>query len=320
MFVIAALSLSFLTQGQPILTASNFPVNSYAELYVPIDLTNLTPGNSGANQTWDFSAVPYGSPNYDDAYNVEVIPVSSGLLSVEYPDANYCIVTTKGMGEPVYAFYSIADNAVELIGYSQMDPEFGTNSASHFDNASTLFELPYTFGTTFVNQYGYNNNLANDTNHYDTYGTLITPFGTYNNVIRTKTSHGNNVNYTWYHVNPFFELMSFYTSIDGDIIYNNYVSFFKNLTFLDIPKNENKDLLVIYPNPATDYLVVNINDNQTNMLLTIYDLLGNALLSNIHLDTNSNQVSLKDFSSGIYCIKITDRNQNTLFTKKVMKH
>ncbi|MCX6230302.1 MAG: T9SS type A sorting domain-containing protein [Bacteroidetes bacterium] len=78
----------------------------------------------------------------------------------------------------------------------------------------------------------------------------------------------------------------------------------KSLGIKDITSNEFK----VYPNPATDYIIMNIKDlNTTSVNLNIYNMMG-KLLSSKFIKTDQQQIDVSDLSNGIYIIEIKSKN------------
>jgi len=311
--------------GQPVLTSSNFPTISYSEIYEVTDLTNMNFESTGANQTWDFSQIPYEIPIYYNDFKEEVIPVSSAALSESFSGANFCIKATTGEGGIVNRFYIISDNQLEYIGYSIFSPKSSGSDyyQVHLDDTYVVFQLPYIFNTTFSDTYVTGISTP-EINTYDAYGTLITPFHTYQNVIRSIRNgvyFGNEsyTTYTWYNSSPFYEIMTVTVTFQSSVIVSMNARVLKNLTFLNNAENKFESEFSICPNPTSDILNIKIKNPQRNLSCSIYDLLGNVLLRNINLSKVSDQINLEDFQKGMYLIEIFDEHQIKLFTKKIIK-
>jgi len=97
----------------------------------------------------------------------------------------------------------------------------------------------------------------------------------------------------------FYRLQLF--DIDGKYTYSNILPV--NIT----SSNENK--LIIYPNPATSYLSIELNsDTRQQINIIIFDNVGRQQISkNVLAETGNNYISIPDVSnlpSGIYIIKV----------------
>jgi hypothetical protein len=72
----------------------------------------------------------------------------------------------------------------------------------------------------------------------------------------------------------------------------------------EIPKNETSQLLV-YPNPATDYIFIDSKDLSTNASIIIYDSYGRMVIN----QPIKGKVSVKDLSKGIYFYTINSNKK-----------
>ncbi|MFP3595201.1 T9SS type A sorting domain-containing protein [Chryseobacterium sp. SIMBA_029] len=73
----------------------------------------------------------------------------------------------------------------------------------------------------------------------------------------------------------------------------------------------NGSILVIYPNPSTDF--IKINSSNTIRNVEVFDLAGKR----INLKVNNNMLNIRDLSSGLYLVNIETEGRN--FTKKFIK-
>jgi len=87
---------------------------------------------------------------------------------------------------------------------------------------------------------------------------------------------------------------------------------------IDIAKGINL-ICSVYPNPTTDFLILNI-ENDTNKCLsyTIFDIRG-QLLRKEKLIENETFISLADFVTAIYFLKVMDK-QKELKSFKIIKN
>ncbi len=110
--------------------------------------------------------------------------------------------------------------------------------------------------------------------------------------------------------------------LDGATIYD-YEPMYRSDCLADPEQNcgtvsttdaNNLDQLEIYPNPVTDYII--INGSIESFKYTLYDLFGRKVLSADYGSTNS-RIDISSLISGTYFIKIEHNNNFT--TKKVIK-
>jgi hypothetical protein len=75
---------------------------------------------------------------------------------------------------------------------------------------------------------------------------------------------------------------------------------------------------VIYPNPITDYVVLKITDTALeNLQYTLFDINGKTIDSQ-YITTSNTEIIMKNFSLGMYLLKLTKENQ-PLKTFKIIK-
>ncbi len=79
---------------------------------------------------------------------------------------------------------------------------------------------------------------------------------------------------------------------------------------------QNNIQLSIYPNPATDKLTIQSEENLTSVI--IYDLQGKIVYQTGESDENSVDIDLNNFNSGTYITKIVDSAGNS-HTEKIIK-
>jgi hypothetical protein len=85
---------------------------------------------------------------------------------------------------------------------------------------------------------------------------------------------------------------------------------FKSLTKLD------DDNIITYPNPASDYMNINIREKVDKCDLSIYDVFG-KLLKTIEIYNNNEIIDLSGFPGGVYFLKL--QAGNTVYNKKIIK-
>ncbi|MCD4771951.1 MAG: T9SS type A sorting domain-containing protein [Bacteroidales bacterium] len=73
----------------------------------------------------------------------------------------------------------------------------------------------------------------------------------------------------------------------------------------------------IYPNPSNNFIIVKTTNNQKNLKYSIYNILGETLMSGIIKNTNQAQINLEKLNNGIYFIRISDGK--TFATRKIIK-
>jgi len=73
----------------------------------------------------------------------------------------------------------------------------------------------------------------------------------------------------------------------------------------------------INPNPATDFVVVNVNNN-SEMDIKIVDVLGNIVLTDSM--KQNKKIDVSHFKSGIYFVSITSKDKKSVSRKMIVRH
>lgn len=80
---------------------------------------------------------------------------------------------------------------------------------------------------------------------------------------------------------------------------------------------EEKLEMEIYPNPTTDFLFIKNLENQNDLTINIYDLLGQQINNNT-ITNNNNQIDVSNLPIGTYLIRVQDgeKQSSQLFVKQ----
>ena len=130
------------------------------------------------------------------------------------------------------------------------------------------------------------------------------------NSIVDWTSAGLNTSVTLISQNFVYDVLYYFTirSINGAGLSETYASNgFRLLATSGLNKGE-IEMPKIYPNPAVDYL--NVELNQIIEEITLYDVNG-KLLRNISVNAQSIPVAVHDFASGTYILRLITKSQTT---------
>jgi len=83
---------------------------------------------------------------------------------------------------------------------------------------------------------------------------------------------------------------------------------------------ENNVTVEMYPNPATDFITVNLqSDGQNVVNIIATDALGRAILSEAHTESGSWNIDVIDWAKGPYLFTVTEQgNGEFLYQKKLI--
>lgn len=88
---------------------------------------------------------------------------------------------------------------------------------------------------------------------------------------------------------------------------------------IDIPHEELKENLIVYPNPVKDQLNIHLNGSTNIHKVTIYDLLGRIIYNNSSLNTDRISIDVNNYQSGIYMLEITNGEEVSIKKIKIAK-
>ena len=293
-----------------------------------VDTTGVNPGNSGANQTWNFSGINILTDSVVFSWvDPSTTPYASSFPGAHIAEGNqigYWYYTNVG-GDLSYIGSGIgtAPNTVITI---LTDPEI-------------IFKVPFTYTNTYTDNFSGTVNAAITMIRYgtitktaDAYGTIILPTGTYNNVLRlyshedvTDSIAGVPVvsrivtdNYSWcssQYKFPIFSISIKTMHTDADqTVTKCAVITISNTSVGVIPigsqvVNQYK-LHQNYPNPFNPSTSITFDIVQSSdVKLVVYDALGREVseLVNERLSNGSYRVDFNaaNLTSGVYFYKLS---------------
>jgi hypothetical protein len=277
--LIAILLLSYAgTNAQITLTASNnLDVGDTYQYDIFDEVSSLDLGTTGSGNSWDFSGI---SGIFIEGIPAECVhPAGTPFAdSAAVADANIC---TKPAGslDGAYAYYNQNSSHQVLLAHGHYAT--GNISFANYYDDLVGMELPFTYGDTYMD--GYDVKIYNVTaggylmrdsgtiyTEADAYGALITPAGTYNNVLRvtttttsftwmnfagvwTFTGMSSTINYDWFAEGIKVPVMSV-TEFVGSTGYST-----KYLSDYNFPvgiREEKLNEFDLYPNPAINQITI----------------------------------------------------------------
>ena len=243
--------------AQPVINSTDFDNINYAFFSKSTSSATVNQGAAGADVIWNFSTFIL-TANPDDIDGTTIMKVPTGPLSGIFSDSNYVLkfgkILNAGIGNIFHAYYNKTASKLEILGSGG-----GTQIKFSLINASTVFVYPSSFGmfSTDTSQETGSSLVDTNTITYDTYGTFITSFGTFTNVIRLKreTAGSSYVGYDWITGNPYQEIASAEIDLNGTF----YISVKQPAALANESFTASK--ITFYPNPATSVLNIKISDN-----------------------------------------------------------
>jgi hypothetical protein len=273
--------------AQPIITSSitSSPIGTIDTAYAAS--ATVAPGSGGAGITWNMSTLATIFAAKLTVANPATTPYAS-----TFPSATFA-VKVEGT-TTTYNYDRQSSMGVENVAITYGGVGVGTDYSPNL-RMSVPFPFHYTdvardtFQTTTSGQ---------DTVRltYDGYGTLITPFHTYTNVIRIKEeSSATNYHYSWYTVSPFVLIMNY--SSTG----NNYVIVNATPNSTGISSTAEVSHVTVYPNPMWHKAILKTDaaNGYRNASVTIADITG-RVVKTIPVTSAETVIEKDGFAPGLY--------------------
>ncbi len=326
--VFAALSL-FATSAiaQPTLTASTSNPTIGETFYGhTIDTTGKQKGASGANVTWTITGATTAldTTAYVSCASTPYCDSFPGSNIVAYNNSDYVYATTNTSTFTMLGAYAEGQLVKFTDPLKQMTYPISYNTTSHDTGYAVI-----NAGIAVVHMWMMNTVTA------DAWGTLTTPAGTYNNVMRLHTTtitkdsvdimgfpqvnYNENETYTWYVAgfhNPLLS-MTYDTSGTGTS-HVTEVKYYTGTSTTAVNETPAPQIsLQVYPTPATDNIDIKwdgIDDELVSITLT--DMTGKTLVSVEYSNRNTVTLPVYKYSNGIYLLSVRGKNQS--LTQKVV--
>jgi hypothetical protein len=270
-----------------------------------------TAGSGGANVTWNFLHL------YDSGLlSVPIVDPSTTTNGAEFPDANisyelgnnsyyYKNSTQKSQLVGAYVYSGDVDTTIIYDDYID-ELRFTMNyNESYTDDAAGHFTFKYSGNLIDFERDGSVDVSA------DGYGTLITPEGTYTDVLRVKQieTHRDSGNYwglsiimnntveiyKWYKPGVHFPILIFAEYNFPDIPENQKLAYYMDGNSVNIDKLKNSKQF-FYPNPADK--VIYLKDC-LNCEIAIYNVIGNTVK---YVKSGKDVIDISNITEGLYFI------------------
>jgi Secretion system C-terminal sorting domain len=283
--------ISFLSLGiafaQPVLRSDSLHTGPSFNLYSlgNVNTANLTP--SGSNVTWDIS-----TSTSTLIGTADLLPMSATTYGSTFSAANFAMKFTAN-GVTQYSLFTVTTSKMEEVANN-----IGTANQTSFASPRTTLVFPFTFNLSDSDVYQKSGQgMKYITNKYDAYGTLITPFGTYNNVVRIMINDFGTTSLGFWNTSPFFPIMQ----ADG-----SGVALWKRVTTnTGIEETRKNNSFEIFPNPTTNEL--SILSNEIVQKVDIYSVSGKLQIS-----TSQTKIDVSELSQGIYFVKVYSQNGDAM--------
>lgn len=330
-----------LAQAQPILTSADIGAIG-TEFYLGIDtnLTGITEGAAGANQTWDFSGL-----DADIADTIRFLDPAMTPYGTDFPSSTLAIFQATLGG---YAYLEATTSYLDLIGLAGDPAGLGETFVIPQTDPLRVAAFPFTYGDSFSDvavldirvEAGGIIPLADSIRYQstsnrvlegDAYGTLDLFSATYNSLRVKEVSM--TFDSIWAHV-PFFgwNLVQDTSYTDSTFTWwDNTKGYYlaeasytggvlTSITYQDPNIVSAAPALAldfaVYPNPGQDFVRVE-RDKVAPAKLFISDVQGRILIEEALLQ-KVEEVDLKGLSPGVYLLRIEDQKGQFLGSERLV--
>lgn len=308
-------SLSFLTFGaiaQPTIQSSEF-YPTVGESFTLNYGNYVNPGSGGNNVTWDLSGLTASS-----TVTVSALAANSGFPGTD-------LTLTYSGQSSLYVDFTPTEYLIN--GMFQIP----TNTTITYSNPMKYYEFPMSMGGSYTDNFaatftssGFNFSRSGTiTCEVDGYGTLITPSGTYTNVLRVHSVQDYTDsysmgwidvmidNYTWIKAG-FHQELAMVQTMTSDVGSGSSAYYASNTVGLD---NNELSSLKLYPNPSNDRIkisadtpidAVNIHDMNGRMVYTQNSVSGDGV------------IDISNLTNGIYYVNVYSGNKMSF--QKLVKY
>lgn len=343
LFLISVLAILPLF-AQPVLNNDlNFAIGDTYKYDTYTDVSDIDPGPGGADLVWNFGTISGGS--YLEGYSVICVdPTTTAFAdSAAVANANICIRNKENPDVGPYQYYECNSSSQNLIALGFLG---GGGSFSTYIDVQTALEFPFAYGSSFDDTwecwsynigdgYYYTRDSSIVTIEADAYGTITTPAGEFQNVLRVKRT---TIHYSWYDFTGGgfgTDVPDPYTEIQYDWFAPNmkvpvmiiqeidwlpgYIVRYLAAHSFTTGIEERADYhLEIFPNPATDR--VTIKTDQVFNSVSIYSINGQLLDAATSQTGQRHQqtIDLSKYAKGVYIIELGFEDGNVV-KKKIIK-
>ena len=334
--------------SQPVLNNDlNFAIGDTYKYDLYTGETDIDPGPGGANLVWDFSTIT-GGTYIEGTSAICVDPSTTPFAdSAAVADADICIRNADNTNFSPYQYYDCSNTSQDLIAMGFRAT--GSNSFGAYTDRLTALEFPFSYGDSFDdtwelliyhidNSYYYLRDSSIMTVEADAYGTIKTPTGEFQNVLRVKRT---TTDYSWYDPtggglgtnvpDPYIEIQYdwFAPNIKVPVMIvqeteqtpgstSFIVRYLVEHSFTTGIEERVDHHLEIFPNPATDWITIK-TDKMYNSL-SIYSINGQQLdvttsqTGQLHQQT----FNFSKYAKGVYIIEVRFED-GSILKEKIIK-
>jgi len=313
----------------------NLVGRTYIGVNTETNVENISIGNAGPNQTWNFSMLVNESEDTIPFVNPTSLPCAP-----DFPTSNL------GLAQGGGASFLVDNNAfIDIVGFCDVDDVNG-NSLVKYTGSERIISFPLSYNNSFTGQSQYKSKEVSDfpgadsliytsINNYnyviDGWGTITTPEGTFPCLRKKQTNVYTDsieilANGSWLKDNePSVDTLIFYEFYSQNSLFianfsqdlsgvTTSATYFKSGTVGVQPIGKNNNAFHVYPNPSKGKFTFRAEKTGLKTI-QISNQLG-VEIGNYTLEEGTRDIDLSAFPSGIYHLKAGDGVQ--LWSEKLV--
>lgn len=299
--------------AQPTVNNVTVPIGDSAIVRI-FDEYEITSIPTSGNHTWDFSTIPYSA--YVDSAKYRLLSPTSTPYAADFPTATFCMnVEFTEDGTP-FNLYHYVRNTTDSFWFLGTKSPTSTFEDEIYDNPQVLYKFPFVLNNVQSDFYSFTSGDTGSTRtKYVGWGNIITPFGTYNNVVLFEEYYYNSETSTWdvdYYrwtsvatLNEIFHLYGYGTEdVDGEIF--DWSSASTSIAQENLVKKYD---LSIYPNPSKNISYISFQlKEKTDLQIQLISVDGrvskNILTDKLQAGFHQIPISTSELANGTYFVRI----------------
>lgn len=314
---------------------------------------------TGANYTWDYSKLVQASQTIDTFLSVSSTPFAYQFFFnniILYP--SYAATVAQSAPNPptippvtitnVINYYKATSSAYESVGFGANIE--GVPTSVKDDSIDYMYRFPMNYGNADSSNSGYHLTIPligyygqsqHRVNHVDGWGTLITPYGTFQTLRVTTeifakdtlyidTLHfgqslavPEQLQYKWFALGEKLPLLQ----INETVVLSNPV--LTSIVYRDSARsapnglaevNSSMDGIKVFPNPAGSTVYIISHSNINNAEIRIYNISGQLVMQKQAGNISKNSpygVSINNLAQGTYYLKLVNDGSTQVY--KIVK-
>ncbi len=332
--LLMSLSIGALVNAQTITIDDTLSIGDNLSYYTADSNATNYDAIVGTGVTWDYSTLAgYNIP----ANPNNIIDASTGAFAAQYPTA----VKTEEFQNGVHTYFRYVGNELIVDGF--VFQESSNDFVIKYDDDPLIgLQFPVNQGDSYTDPIEGEafvlsqaiDLTGNATISADGSGTLLLAGNTYTNVLRVKTEEITNGTtppplsqpmtvtrtvYAYYDIANENMPIFIHGTVDADIGalgtfgFTSVYSVDPLIGYVGVNENEADNELIVYPNPATDIVTINVPSGTEK--LTIFNVTG-QVVNTYNNPQKVEEINVSNFETGVYFVQI--QNGDAILTKKLI--